>query len=122
MNQGQYSEERSSEPIYEQKPTTTTKNQTSSKIIALSNSENNDVGSILDDNLEELDGGHFRCRVCGKDSTGMTKTRRDALKSNMKKHVETHVEGLSYSCQLCGKEFRSKNSLQVHKSTFHKNK
>ena len=41
-------------------------------------------------------------------------------KGQMKRHVETHLEGLSYSCTLCNKEFRSKNSLTVHKSTYHK--
>ena len=115
----QYIEERSTEQIYEQKPAITTKNQTSSKIIALSNTENSEVGSMINDNLEELDGGHFRCKICGKDSTGMTKTKRENFKSNMRNHVETHIEGLSYSCELCGKEFRSKQSLCHHKRRQH---
>ena len=114
-----YIEERLSEPTYEEKPTVPS-DLPPSKIISLTNTDNNEVGSMIENNLEPLEGGHFRCKVCGKDSKGMTKTKD--LKWNMKNHVETHVEGLSYSCQLCGKTFRSKNSFSVHKSVYHKNK
>ena len=94
-----------------------------SNIISLTNTYNNEVKSMIESNLEPLEGGHFRCKVCGKDSKGMTKTRDSStLKWNMRNHVETHVEGLSYSCQPCGKMFRSKNSFSNHKSVYHKNK
>ena len=90
----------------------------------MTNTDNNDVESMIENNLEQLESGHFRCKVCGKDSEGMTKTigNKAKLKLNMKNHVETHVEGLSYSCEQCGKKFRSKNSFSVHKSNYHKNK
>ena len=114
-----YIEEKLSERSYEEKPTTPLDLPTS-KIISLTNTDNSEVGSMIENNLEQLEDGHFRCKVCGKDSKGMTKTKD--LKTNMKNHVETHVEGLSYSCQLCGKNFRSKNSFSNHKSVYHKNK
>ena len=76
---------------------------------------------MIENNLEHLEGGHFRCKICGKDSKGMAKTASGPLKRNMVNHVETHLEGISYSCQLCGKKFRSKNSFSVHKSVYHKN-
>lgn len=90
-----------------------------SRVISLTNTDANEVRSMIENNLERLEDGHFRCKVCGKDSKGMIKTKD--LKSNMKNHVETHMEGLSYSCQLCGKQFRSKNSFSVHMSRSHKN-
>ena len=73
-----------------------------------------EIDAKLMENLEELDDGHFRCKICGKDSTGMTKTKGEK-KRNMKNHVETHLGGLSYPCQLCGKTFRSTNSFTTHK-------
>ena len=88
--------------------------------VSLNDTEMSELDAKLMENLEELDSGHFRCRVCGKDSTGMTGTMKGNLRTNMKNHAETHLEGLSYSCQLCGKEFRSKNSYSVHKSLKHK--
>ena len=63
------------------------------------------------ENLEELDSGHFRCRVCGKDSTGMTKTAKKFLKHNMKKHAETHIDGLFYPCQLC---VEKNSGIKIH--------
>ena len=79
--------------------------------VSLNTTEMSEIDAKLMENLEPLDGGHFRCRICGKDSTGMTGTKYTYhLKNAMKNHVETHIEGLSYPCQLCGKEFRSRNS------------
>ena len=34
--------------------------------------------------------------------------------------IETHFEGLSFPCQVCGKTFRSRNALQIHNTRFHK--
>ena len=114
-------QEKFPERFVERKPMSNTASPTS-KTISLSNADNTHVTSMINDNLQELEGGHFRCRICGKDSTGMTKTKKADLKHNMKKHVEVHVEGLLFSCELCGKEFRSKNSFSVHKSVSHKRK
>ena len=109
------------EQFMEKKPTSTIANPTS-KTISLNNADNNHITLLINDNLQELEGGHFRCRICGQDSTGMTKTRKGDRKNNMKNHIETHVEGLSISCEVCGKEFRSRNSYSVHKSLYHKRK
>ena len=88
----------------------------SNNIISLNTTQNDEIDATLNENLEVLDGGNYRCRLCGKDSLGMKRNARQ----NMKNHVETHLEGLSFNCQHCGKEFRSKNSLTVHKSLKHK--
>ena len=60
--------------------------------------------------LYENRDGVFSCLVCEH-------TASDS--SNIKRHVEVHLEGLSYQCTVCNKEFRSKNSLVKHKSIFH---
>ena len=57
-----------------------------------------------------LDNGLNQCHTCGK-------TMKD--RGAMRRHVETHIEGLEYNCQLYRKIFRSKNLLAVHKSTIH---
>ena len=41
-------------------------------------------------------------------------------KGHMKYHIEIHLEGLSYNCSLCNKEFRSGHKLDQHKRRFHK--
>ena len=121
--------EKLSEQHYEEKPSTP-RELTASKIISLTKTDDNEVRSIamqciamIENNLEQLEGGHFRCKICGKDSKGMTKSKAAGMvKSSMKKHVETHLDGISYCCQHCGRNFRSKNSFSVHKSVYHKNK
>ena len=40
---------------------------------------------------------YFKCTACGKIS-------KDS--SNMKRHAEVHIEGLSYECQICNSTFR----------------
>ena len=62
----------------------------------------------VDDRIQELierREGLLYCQVCDY------KTNR---LSNVKEHVEIHIEGLSYTCQFCDKTFRSKNSYRVH--------
>ena len=61
----------------------------------------------LNQMIEKVDGTYRRkCIPCGK-------INRDI--SHAREHAETHIEGLSFPCQCCGKTFRSRNSLRVHK-------
>ena len=55
--------------------------------------------------IEKEDNGPYRCTVCER----KTKDKRD-----MKRHLETHLSGLSYTCSQCSKSFRSSNSLRMH--------
>ena len=59
------------------------------------------------DSLFESENGLFKCKVCGK---------TNSKKQNMQKHVEIHIEGLSFDCDLCNKTLRSRESLCNHKS------
>ena len=45
------------------------------------------------------------CKVCGKE--GQWVAIRDHIEAN-------HLEGVSLSCNVCGKEFRSRNNLRRH--------
>ena len=64
----------------------------------------------LEEKIEKLidrnSDGKFRCITCDKISS----RRRDASE-----HAETHIEGLSFPCQLCDKSFRYRTSLRRHK-------
>ena len=53
----------------------------------------------------------YRCTVCQKTMSH---------KTNMKNHLEVHLTGLSYNCQLCEMTFRSNNLFSVHKTKYHK--
>ena len=57
--------------------------------------------------------GVWSCLTCG-----FTNVRR----SNIKRHVEVHIDGLWYACNGCRKEFRSKNVFNTHVSTRCQNK
>ena len=54
--------------------------------------------------IEKRD-GIFQCQACAYSSIWST---------NIKEHVERHIDGLSYPCQLCGKIFRSRKSQRIH--------
>ena len=53
----------------------------------------------------------FSCTVCHK----VMRTKR-----HMENHVETHIEGLSHLCDHCGKSFKTRNSRDKHKYTYHR--
>ena len=55
--------------------------------------------------------GVWSCLTCA-----FTNVKR----SNIKRHVEVHIDGLSYMCNYCPKEFRSKNLLDTHTSKVHR--
>ena len=42
--------------------------------------------------------------------------------SLIKNHVETHIDGISVDCSVCGKSYRSKSVLSAHKSKCQRNK
>ena len=64
-----------------------------------------------ENDLVTTEKGVFICKACGK-------TGND--RSNMKRHAEIHIEGVSYACPSCDKTFKSCNSLNIHVSRFHK--
>ena len=78
-----------------------------------------DVRSMSADEIEakikelyqKVDGA-WRCMACDYSTTNTS--------AHMKMHIETHLDGLSYTCPSCSKEFRSKNSLKNHMYVFHK--
>ena len=75
-----------------------------------------EVNAELDKQIEEIlikNNGVWTCKVCGKFANH---------KSKLKQHVETHINGFSHPCGLCGKSYRSRNVLRMHMSRDHKNK
>ena len=65
--------------------------------------------------LIEWTGENWRCTQCGKLSTNT-----GLGKSNLKRHTQIHMEGLSFPCNLCGKEFRCSNNFTTHMYRSHK--
>ena len=49
----------------------------------------------------------YKCLVCNN-------TSKRAL--HMKEHVETHMKGLSFECNFCGKKMKSRSSLRMHET------
>ena len=66
------------------------------------------------DNADPYGQGKARvCKVCGKEGSTM----------NIMNHIEAnHITGISLTCSLCGKFFTSRNTLNSHKSKYHRNK
>ena len=71
-----------------------------------------EVNSTVTQYIEKCVDGGYKCTLCGK----VDKKQLGHLKN----HIETHLDGLSFPCQLCGKTFRSRNALNIHKTRYHK--
>ena len=72
---------------------------------ALDTSNLQEVNQKIEELIEMTEDGQWRCKACGK---------YQRRKDYMKKHIETHIDGLSFPCSTCGKLFRSRNSLLTH--------
>ena len=56
--------------------------------------------------------GIWSCLECGYSTSS-------GGSSTIRKHVETHIQGLSYTCALCSKEFGTRNALYKHRGNVH---
>ena len=91
------------------------KSENRTKSIALNDTFGGIIGYQTDtDQYIETKEDGWICTICGRK---VESSRRD-----MKNHVEIHIEGLSYPCQLCERTFKSKNLYKVHKSKVHRRK
>ena len=71
---------------------------------------------VIDEQMKKLYqkiNGGWSCLSC--DYISLNKTSS----GNIRRHVEIHLEGLSYPCNLCNQEFRLKESLRNHKFRTH---
>merc|ERR1712098_450854 len=102
--------EKANEIICNETPGVNTKNAVSLN----DNSSFDEIEQKVSEYVGKNENNDYICNLCGK--VGGKHIR------NIKNHIETHLEGISFSCSLCGKHFRSRNSLNCHKTVYHKNK
>ena len=85
--------------------------------MSLINGDQQEIDRKVDEHIETCSDGTFKCLFCGKiDKSNRSKGNLQ----NIRNHVETHLQGISYQCTMCEMTFRSRKSLSVHKSTQHK--
>ena len=73
-------------------------------------SDNGDLQATLTSMMESITEGEnkkWRCTVCGKSAGN---------KKDIRRHVESHIEGVSHPCTICGKVSRSSNVLKGRRS------
>ena len=75
------------------------------------------IDQIYEENVEAQTDGSLLCKMCGK---VVNKANRNKV-HNMKIHLQVHLNGLTYDCQVCNKEFKSQNSLNFHRYSKHRN-
>ena len=80
---------------------------------SMSSETQEQLTEVIQSNIEYKEGENsiWSCKICGK-------TR--SLKNKLEQHMETHVTGISYPCNMCGKIFKSRPSYYNHKSKLHK--
>ena len=64
----------------------------------------------VDESYSKDESGSFCCHFC---------SYQGRCSDHIKKHVETHFDGLALNCDQCGKTYRSRDSLRHHKRRFH---
>ena len=76
------------------------------------NPENlSEVNEQIEQNIVKNLDSTYSCQICGRNSGKM--------KTTIKNHIETHLEGLCFNCPMCEKTFRSRHSLTMHKRRNH---
>ena len=80
------------------------------RTVAVTVNDNSAANDAIQEHLGKEDGVYL-CKVCNYNSNHKTKVTL---------HIETHIEGLSYSCSDCDKTFRLRASLNKHIYRSHK--
>merc|ERR1712029_841402 len=78
--------------------------------IAVDGHDQGDVNKMLN-NMRTKEGDYHKCTVCGKMSKDST---------NIKRHVEIHLEGRVYGCKICNQTFKNRWPLKTHTSSVHR--
>ena len=95
-------EDKSNDFIEEQKPESRPrKHPTESFAVSTLTTDDKEASDQLIIKNED----NFECKSCGK-------TARK--KGDIRRHVEIHIEGLSFECHICENTFRSRNILKHH--------
>ena len=89
--------------------------QTVSKLSFNGNMDRQELEQMIQELIETV-GEKCICKHCGKTTTGRNR------KQDLANHIETHIDGLSFSCQHCGNTYRSRNHLKSHISKYCNNK
>ena len=87
------------------------------------------------ESMIDKNGNVWTCIVCGKIAAdAKTKVRflhkkkifsfltryKFPHQANLKRHTETHIKGIPWPCNICGKVSGSKSGLAQHKAKYHK--
>ena len=67
------------------------------RMVSISSADMNDINKEINEHIIKDGDKIFRCSLCGKTAK---------QKIHIQHHVETHMDGLEFPCQLCDKTFR----------------
>ena len=86
-----------------------------SRLVSTVNHEENsdtNTADLVEKNSEmcEKVNGIYTCKVCQK-------TARD--RNSLGHHIESHIEGITLTCEYCGKMFRTRDAIRKHKFRNH---
>ena len=84
------------------------------------NGNQKEIDREVDKHIETSNDGNMKCTFCGKVDNVNGKSKPSTRRTNMRCHVESHLEGISYQCQFCEMTFTSRKACSMHKSRKHK--
>merc|ERR1712218_191732 len=66
--------------------------------IAVNGDDNHEIDAKVNECLQTLPDGSLKCTLCGKEASQTN--MKQSVRQNMTRHVATHLDGGSYSCQF----------------------
>ena len=93
-------------------------NSSVSKLVSIDSQDPNEINEKIREYLEECSDGSYKCSLCGKTSGG--NFPKSIKRQIIQRHIETHIDGLTYACPICPKICSTSNALTKHKSRYHK--
>ena len=70
-----------------------------------------EINKRITTNVDNLGNTNFKCNVCAREFAAI---------GNIRHHVETHLEAISYKCKFCDVVKRTRKTLHYHQKRYHK--
>ena len=88
------------------------------RIILATDTNKKELKAIINSMIVDHNNGTLSCEICGKVKE-MKDGKMPFARLDMSRHIETHIDGISFPCHHCGKISKNRRTHKLHMLNVH---
>ena len=88
------------------------------RIIVAADTDKKELKAIISSMIVDHNNGTLSCEICGKVKE-MKDGKMPFAKLDMSRHIESHIDGISFPCHHCGKISKNRRTHKLHTLNMH---